>query len=456
MKKYKNKDILFVLCPFLDVSLPYLGVSYLCEYLESRGCSPGVLDINIELFHKYKDFSSYWYDRQNMWIDREKFFKLKNKFKNEIEYYVKLILNTRIKKIGFSVFDSNSLFILEIVKGIRARDNDIKIIFGGPFCFNRNSSMSVIAFADFLVVGEGEDSCFEIVKMIDSNKNYVIPGVINCSLPEEPKLREPINDLSVIPFPTYKNFNLEKYQINSKLPIILSRGCNHGACTFCDVMFRWGKVRFRRAIDVFNEIKYHMDRNKAFRFYFNDSCINGNIPLLNDFLDLVIETNLKIEIDALMRVRKDMDIDLCKKMKNAGFWRLEYGIETGSDKVLRKMRKGYTVKEAERVMRITHEAGIMVAINIIVGFPGETEDDFKETLDFLIRNKSSIDCVEGLTPCHVLPFSDLDLNKTEYNIISPEYFYGEKWYTSDGNTSDIRLKRRQTVEELLPKLDIKH
>ena len=452
-------DLIFVLPPYLDVRLPYLGAAYLSEYLEGKGYKTEILDINIDLYNSTEgDLSLFWHpNKQNTFFQEEEFLVFKKAFNSKIDEYAKYIIESGCKVLAFYIFDSNILFAIDLIKRIKFLDKDIKIVFGGPFCFNINSRRSVYSFVDYIIPGEGELSLLKLLEMIKNGKQQNIPGVLACKKDEGEDTFKAcyIDDLSQIPFPKFKKFDLAKYQVKNKLPIILSRGCGYGCCSFCDVKLRWPKVRFRKAKDVYEEMVYHARENGVSRFYFNDSCINFDLKLLDNLLDLVIKNGFKVELDALMRVRSDMGLNYFKKMKEAGFWRLEYGLESGSEKIIKLMKKGISLKDAEHIFKTTHDAGIINAINIIVGFPGETEKEFKETLDFITKNKECIDKIEGLTTCHVLPFTDIDANREKYGIMSPKNFWGESWYSFDNNTLDVRLERKHRLIDLLLKLGIK-
>lgn len=93
--------------------------------------------------------------------------------------------------------------------------------------------------------------------------------------------------------------------------------------------------------------------------------------------DLIIkDKDLKIFWGGKATIRSEMTGTLLRKLYDAGNRSIVYGIESGSDKVLRDMRKVFSVDLAKRVIRETYEAGISVGIFWLIGFPTESEDDF--------------------------------------------------------------------------------
>lgn len=145
---------------------------------------------------------------------------------------------------------------------------------------------------------------------------------------------------------------------------------------------------------MFEEIAYQVKRFPGVDyFYFIGSLLNGSVKALSKFSDLLIQNELKIRWSGQAIIRSEMTRELLEKMRKAGCEWLGYGIESGSQKVVDSMNKHFSIANAEEVLRDTHQAGISTQANIMFGIPGETEEDFKETLEFLKRNREHIDSV---------------------------------------------------------------
>lgn len=148
-------------------------------------------------------------------------------------------------------------------------------------------------------------------------------------------------------------------------------------------------------------------------------------------------------------MRPEMTPGLLNKMKKAGCKVISYGLESGSDNVLKLMRKGYTSESAERVIRDTFRAGIYTIFNIIVGYPGETEDDFNETNDFLIRNVQYANEI-AMSPLLLLKGSYIYDHAGDLGICLPDADAQLCWFTSDGqNTYEVRLRRLEAYKEIV-------
>ncbi|TAM38050.1 radical SAM protein, partial [bacterium] len=267
----------------------------------------------------------------------------------------------------------------------------------------------------------------------------------------------PIMDLDKISWPTFEEFDLRLYKYRI-LPLFSSRGCI-GKCTFCNDWAFCSPYRFRSARNIFEEIKYQIANNHVKAFAFKDLLCNGNIEELNSLCDLLINSKLKISWDSQAIARKEMNYELLRKLRESGCNCLIYGVESFSDNVLRRMGKIFTKGIVEKVLEDTNKAGLAALINIIVGFPGETEEDFRETMEAIERNRKYIRKVSAVSVCLVNGKSDLDLNCKKYGISFPldAKIRAKQWVSLDGkNTYEIRRQRAQKVIDLLKQLGLSY
>ncbi len=97
--------------------------------------------------------------------------------------------------------------------------------------------------------------------------------------------------------------------------------------------------------------------------------------------------------------KEEIDIKhFIEKIKTSGCYNLFIGLESGCDKTLKKMNKGFTIKDAMSFFKKLNSTGIFFGVSIITGYPGETEPDFMESLNFIIKNKSLIPKIEQINP----------------------------------------------------------
>jgi len=172
-------------------------------------------------------------------------------------------------------------------------------------------------------------------------------------------------------------------------------------------------------------------------FQICDPGVTSDIDNLSNLCDLIISGNIKVDFHGYAQIKPGMTTGLLKKLKEAGFPSLGYGMESGSSRVLNKMRRPYTPELAEKVIKDTYHAGIEVILGFIVGFPDETEEDFQDTLNFIKRVKDCVKYVSSGHECTIIPGTYLDNYPQQFGIIRK----GNLWETNEVSME----KRRERV-----------
>ena len=486
IKMKKNKlDILFVTCPFFGASNPSVGIAYICEYLKKGGFKVEVYDLSIKIFNSSSDeFKKKWINMDIDYSNKKEIFKLISFSREIISEFLVYLSKKNVRIIAFSILRSNRIFSYYVASEIKKRFKDKIIIFGGQDLFLPQEGRdffkecpNIKEVVDIIVKGEGEIVTKEIIENL-KNKKLVwrslrkIKGMIYVNNKNMIKISskknnnyidtgkpEKILDLDNLPYPRYKEFNLDEY-VQKVIPIIFGRGCIN-RCSFCVDWIYWNGYAERSAHKVFEEILYHIKENKINVFEFNDLSFNINLEKIRKFCDLVIKYRIKILWNCNCFVREDMSFELFKKMKEAGCKIIRIGIESGSDRILKLMNKNYKSKQASEMLKKAHNGGLETHINIIVGFPGEVEKDLKKTLYFIKNNKNYIDKVLNVTCCAITPNSDLEKNPHKYGIITnskglimPEGKHACLWKDKFGNNRKERERRLLIVKDLLNSLKI--
>ncbi len=257
---------------------------------------------------------------------------------------------------------------------------------------------------------------------------------------------EPIMNLNDLPFPDLDAYDLSAYTDKNAFPVFTSRGCVM-KCSFCTDTHFWRPYRYRRADNVVREIiQLKKKYNNGF-ISFNDSLINGNYINLIYLCNLLINKKVNISWGGNCRVDKRLDSAILEKMKDAGCEYLILGIESGSNKILGLMRKGFTIEETERFIYDCNKVGIEIEANWVIGFPGETDEDFMATANFIIKHEGLIkkNIFSTLT---INQFSYLESHKEEFGIILNGPHLGI-WSSVDGqNTIELRNARLRYLEDI--------
>ena len=146
--------------------------------------------------------------------------------------------------------------------------------------------------------------------------------------------------------------------------------------------------------------------------------INGDLLWLERFCDEIINNFGSIMWEAQMAIRPDMPDTLFRKLKNSGCYHLFVGLESGCDKTLKNMNKGYSSADAVEFFKKLNREGLSFGVSILIGFPGETNQDFMDSLQFILNNKEMIPKIEQVNP--FVYYDGISLSEAEDYKANPE------------------------------------
>ncbi|MFH1092577.1 MAG: radical SAM protein, partial [Candidatus Omnitrophota bacterium] len=461
-----NKTVL-INCPPWGVVMPPLGIAYLSSYLRSKGKEIEIFDLNLDLYKKAgAEQRLFWeLDTINKMLPVDIAKNLCEHFKKEINIFVDKLEPFSI--VGFSANNLISTTFAGLVAvQIKAKYPEKIIVLGGPGCFHSWDRKAVPKDAvDFFVIGEGEEVFDRFIDYFSNSENIFpeklkIPGLLHNNLAKKQKFYPAafVKDIDSISFPDFKDFDLSDYNDDKKyrpLPMLMSRGCIN-RCSYCIDWYMCSNFRVRKPENIIAEIKHHTECYGTTHIEFNDLLCNGNLAHLEKFCDLLINTEIDIRWISYAAIRKNMSDSLIQKIKRSGCNSLCYGIESGSDAVLKRMNKHYNNADAAKLIKRTYDAGIEVRMNIIVGFPGESVNDFEQTLEFLRQNRKYITQVTNVSSFVLMPGSDLAVFPHRFGITYQDVTDPGSWRDDLGLTQDIRKTRVLRTCELLKTLQIKN
>jgi anaerobic magnesium-protoporphyrin IX monomethyl ester cyclase len=447
-------DILLVMPPPWGIEGPPLSIACLSSQLNKEGISVEVFDFNIGLYNIVpEEFRYLWsMNYSDYWQDKDKY----QRIKNELKYYIRILSGKIIdfpgKIIGFSLScNCPDLIVRETIKAIKDRDSDKIIILGGTSISidqQRDCLLEGIGrWVDFCVIGEGEQVLPQLIKMIKSgtrDNSGSLSGVLSRDSFGIRKDKSSLKSWQGIAFPEFDKFDLARYGDRGKsLPIEFSRGCI-GNCPFCDFRSISPVFKVKDPDLILKQIRFYLDRYKINHLSVIDASVNSNIYVLEQVCEGLIRQDLNVRFSALAIPRREMNYELLVKMKRAGFQRLEYGIESGSDNVLRSMRKIFNSKTAAKVLEDSYRAGIAVYVYLIAGYLNETDSDFQATKDFLSRNAQYITMIKSINPLYLMAGSEIFNNPGKYKVNIPPVRGDREWFTDSGN--DYRLRRERVMD----------
>ncbi len=281
------------------------------------------------------------------------------------------------------------------------------IVLGGPHAtFMDVKTLRERADVDVVVRREGEETLLELVNCVAEEKKFdKVAGITfrnNGKIVQTPD-RPFIQNLDELPYPAYHLLPIEKYRPGKSifgkkiLPIITSRGCPF-QCSFCVTSRMVGKkFRVRSPRSVVDELEWLKNEHGAEAFCFYDDALTLDRKRILEICEKIKKRKIGIPWDCQSRA-DNVSREIFSEMVDAGCQLVNFGVESGSPQLLKVMGKGTTVEQNEKAIRWAKEAGLLVATSMVIGYPGETIETLKETLDFLYRVKPDVVYLCNATP----------------------------------------------------------
>ena len=445
---------------------PPTALAHLAGYARYKGYGVDVLDLNVDLYHRLgREWELLWHvENKNYWSNETTFDLLLDVIGPHLDEYAKIMAEHPAPLIGFSVVDPKERCTIALIQRIKALAPDKHILLGGPACVTPEYRQifidNVAELVDGYAMGEGEAILVEAIERVRAGESLSgMTGVFIQSAPDaEPeayKRRKRILPLDGIPFPHYEDFLLDRYP-GDELIVEWSRGCI-GACSFCKGKMIDGKYRTHSAQAILDSLKHYVEFLQINRFTVCDPVLNGDVEEMGKLCQLIIDSGLKLEWRGEAIPHKGQTAEVLQAMREAGCYELQLGVESASPKVLKLMNKLrlFDPETAARVVRAAHEAGIRTALFTIIGFPGEDEEAFMETMNFVKENADYIDELKSINALHIITDTPIHIRAEKYGLCLPEVDYHYKWSTTDGeNTHEVRMDRVRRLKELADELGI--
>ena len=290
---------------------------------------------------------------------------------------------------------------------------------------------------DFVVRGEGEYTMLELVSRLEDKgkdpeafkdvKGLAFrAGGKTVVTPDRPL----IENLDTLPWPARHLLDMDKYTLFNKpiriAHVMASRGCPYG-CIYCITSYYWGRrYRYRSAKNVADEIEFLVDKYRVQHIAFTDDEFTANWKFVREFVSELKSRNLNVTFSCGARV-DHVNKEIMKLLYDNGCTALYFGVESASQETLNRIGKKITVEQAKRVFQWKKELGGFATGAFILGFPWETVDDMKATVDFAIKLDPDYAQFTALTPYPGTPLWDfavkhnliVDWNWEHYTTVRP-------------------------------------
>lgn len=338
---------------------------------------------------------------------------------------------------------------------------EVPVVMGGPHATFFPDQVLADGDVDLVALGEGEVTMVELARRLTRSpvrrpvreriRNNKLDDVRGLAFLKDGEVfltppRESATDLDVFPFPAYDAFDLAEYKSPEIPPeyqsltgthVMTSRGCPFH-CEFCSVhRFFKGKWAFRSPGDVADELEALAADRGVQHVYFSDDLFSLNpqrtIGICKEILDR------KLDLVWMAETRVDcVDEEMLAWMRKAGCYRVYYGVESGSPRILKAINKGFTTAQVRRAFRMTHRAGMEPCCFLMVGNPGETPETIDETIELIREIRPGTSPIVGITT--ILPGTrQYELSKRQ-GLISDDYWRSDApppLYTGEYDVDDL-------------------
>jgi radical SAM superfamily enzyme YgiQ (UPF0313 family) len=428
-----SENVLLALLPYWSPLIPPMGITCLKSYLVRSGYLVKIVDANVE--PRFQEVIDRYYDHLKKYIPPGKQGNIYN-IGNDVlrhhmmahlhyqdeNHYIRLVkqlvwetffttvthdqvipLNrlmdiffTRLREyildllkketptlLGLSTYTVTlpaSLFAFQLAKEINP---SIKTVMGGGIFSgeldlaspNFRHFLEQTPYIDKIIVGEGEQLLLKLLngELPDAKRVYTLEDIAGQTM-----------DLSQAPVLDLSDLDIRYYPM---LSTYSSRSCPFN-CSFCSEKVMWGKFRKKKAHYIAEELAHLSREYKTQLFLLSDSLLN---PVVTDLANSLINAGHSIYWDGYLRA----DPSACNREKTfqwrqGGFYRARLGLESGSPRILERMGKKISPEQIKEAIGSLAHSGIKTTTYWVIGYPGETEEDFQLTLDLVEEMKDDI------------------------------------------------------------------
>lgn len=359
--------------------------------LASMPYAPNELDFDNYYFNPAVNFD--WENVKKQLED-----KSVNMFEEYFEEFSSSIAVKDYDIITLSMTDlSQLLSVFTLTKKLRKKTK-AKIILGGNYATQIYDSIMKYKdifsdFIDYLVIGDGEIALTQLCSCLDGR----------CSLDEVPNLvysdeKGEIKstgfsckriDMNALAYADFSDYDMSLYLTpDPTFPVQLSKGCYWGKCSFCD--YPYGQQNYcPKSIErIINEIKHLNNTYGATKFMFVDEAIPPKF--YNQLALAIINEGLKINFYSFARLEEEYTPEVLKNLYNAGARLFLWGYECHSERIMKLMNKGINTDARLKILTDARKAGIWNNGLFMFGYPTETLEETKDTMDFIKRHRDVI------------------------------------------------------------------
>lgn len=430
-----GKKILLMLMPFWDPQIPPLGISCLKSFIQQKenGYKLVTIDVNTretsrEMYEKYfhiveksipgskrrhldnighevlrnHAMAHLHYENKKEYMELVKalifntFYshtpdqvvselsQIIDDFFNQLgKYLLDLMEKERPSVLGLSVYSDTLPASLLAFKLAKERNPDILTVMGGgifsgelsPESDNFDFFIKKTPYIDKIIVGEGELLFLKLLRneLPQSQRVFTLKDIDNGNV-----------DISAAALPDFSDLDLQYY---IQMADYTSRSCPF-QCSFCVETVYWGRYRKKDPHRIAAQLVELYERYGSQLFLMCDSLLN---PVITDLAKAFLKSGTALYWGGYLRAEAPVgDTENTFLWRRGGFYRARLGIESGSPRILGLMNKKISLDQIKNAVSSLARAGIKTTAMFVIGFPGETGEDFQKTLDLLEELRDDI------------------------------------------------------------------
>ena len=364
---------------------------------------------------------------------------LRNIFKDTIQIKINDLSGQDIPSIGYAdiygitTYATSFHFAENISKECKIKNPNCKIVVGGA---HPSAVPETFPFVDHVVIGEGEDA---MVKIIQGTSEHFVKS-------------DKLVDVELLPaFDLVDTLSYHRrIEGERTLPILTTRGCPF-SCAYCGLhkMHELGGVRTGNSNKIANNIERICKDFNVRAINFQDDLFTLNHKRLFELLELI--KPLKIKFRCMGKSGYDVE-EVYQKLAEAGCVQIAWGLEHGSQYMLDRMNKKSTVQDNYNVIKWAKKYGITSRAFFILGFPGETEETIKETMNFIEQADPDQYFISNFVP---YPGTPTYKDPKKFGITEMSNDFDQYYQVSKDGTGGITISTQWLTKEKFRELEIK-
>ena len=423
-------DLGILILPMCPPPLLPMRAAFLCNAVAGAGYAAKIYDANIRAYKRYYEerdrvdrlYSEtgrclpmeLWHpSRHALWQEED----VLDYFRPEWDDLLTQVLDEKPKILLFYVNFGNVKAVVRFGNLVKKHRSESILAAFGTLCATKESVPCEFLDWDCVCIGPSEESIVEWLHANRGTDSMAVDSVSPLKTPCHFLESYSDNEKAELPGkPKYVGVSLDHYRDRSghrEITLLFGQGCRWGRCRFCGEKTPY---RPRNPRTIIEEIEQWRERGCK-RFAFSDLALNNDHRLLQEFCELVTNEKTHVEFSrAQMRIHPRNTKELFSQMHRAGFHHIRFGVDSWCDSLRRKTFKGYSMKTVFQNIEDCLEAGLTPHVNLLVGAPGETEEEIDETIDNIVSLGKTIGEIDNISLFQLVSGSEFRRNPDSYGI----------------------------------------